>query len=147
MLETYEKEHIKPRTYTRYQGLITAHINPTLGEQNIEDLSRRDIQEFLSQQKAEGNIRTSSKLSASSANLTLTVLNLAFSYAYDMEIIEQILCTQIRRSREDAKKVEAFTKEEQRKIETAIMESEDPPPVRNSPLLIYRSSYRRIVGA
>ena len=34
-LETYEKEHIKSRTYSRYQGLITAHINPTLGEQNM----------------------------------------------------------------------------------------------------------------
>lgn len=41
-LEIYEKEHIKSRTYSRYQGLITAHINPMLGEQNIEDLSRRD---------------------------------------------------------------------------------------------------------
>lgn len=125
-LEIYEKEHIKSRTYSRYQGLITAHINPMLGEQNIEDLSRRDIQEFLSQQKAEGNIRTGGgKLSATSANLMLTVLNLAFEYACDMEIIEQNPCTRIRRSREDAKKVEAFTKEEQRKIETAIMESED----------------------
>jgi len=125
-LETYEKEHIKSRTYSRYQGIITAHINPTLGEQHIETLSRRDIQEFLSNQKAEGNIRTGGgKLSATSANLMLTVLNLAFEYACDMEIIEQNPCTRIRRSREDAKKVEAFTKDEQRKIENAIIKSED----------------------
>ena len=85
-LETYEKEHIKSRTSSRYQGIITAHINPTLGEQHIETLSRRDIQEFLSNQKAEGNIRTGGgKLSATSANLMLTVLNLAFEYACDIE--------------------------------------------------------------
>ena len=126
-LETYEKEHIKSRTYSRYQGLITAHINPTLGEQHIETLSRRDIQEFLSNQKAEGNIRTGGgKLSATSANLMLTVLNLAFEYACDMDMLEQNPCSRIRRSREEAKKVEAFTKDEQRKIESAIIESEDP---------------------
>lgn len=126
-LETYEKEHIKSRTYSRYQGIITAHINPTLGEQHIETLSRRDIQEFLSNQKAEGNIRTGGgKLSATSANLMLTVLNLAFEYACDMDMVEQNPCARIRRSREDAKKVEAFTKDEQRKIENAIIKSEDP---------------------
>ena len=126
-LETYEKEHIKSRTYSRYQGIITAHINPTLGEQHIETLSRRDIQEFLSNQKAEGNIRTGGgKLSATSANLMLTVLNLAFEYACDMDMVEQNPCARIRRSREEAKKVEAFTKDEQRKIESAIIESEDP---------------------
>ena len=125
-LETYEKEHIKSRTYSRYQGLITAHINPTLGEQNIEDLSRRDIQEFLSQQKAEGNIRSGGgKLSATSANLMLTVLNLAFEYACDMDLLQQNPCERIRRSREDSKKIEAFTKDEQRKIENAIMGSDD----------------------
>lgn len=125
-LETYEKEHVKARTYSRYQGLITTHINPTLGMQNIEELSRRDIQEFLSQQKAEGNIRTGGgKLSATSANLMLTVLNLAFEYACDMELLEQNPCERIRRSREEPKKVEAFTKDEQRRLEQAIMESGD----------------------
>ena len=126
-LETYEKEHIKSRTYSRYQGLITAHINPILGEQHIETLNRRDIQDFLSRQKAEGNIRSGGgKLSATSANLMLTVLNLAFEYACDMELLQQNPCERIRRSRENAKKVEAFTKDEQRKIENMILESDDP---------------------
>ncbi len=125
-LDSYEKEHIKARTYSRYQGLITMHINPALGSQNIADISRRDIQEFLMQQKSDGNLRNNGgKLSATSANLMLTVLNLAFEYACDMEMIEQNPCTRIRRSREDCKKVEAFTKEEQRKIEKAIVDSDD----------------------
>lgn len=33
-LEIYQKEHIKARTYSRYQGLITMHIVPMLGYQN-----------------------------------------------------------------------------------------------------------------
>ena len=56
----------------------------------------------------------------------LTVLNLAFEYACDMELLQQNPCERLRRSREDAKKVEAFTKDEQRKIENTIMESNDP---------------------
>jgi integrase len=43
-----------------------------------------------------------------------------------MELLQQNPCERIRRSREEAKKVEAFTKDEQRKIENAIIESEDP---------------------
>lgn len=126
-LECYEKERVKHQTYTRYHGLITAHINPAIGERHVEALSRRDIQAFLSHQRATGNIRTGGgKLSAASANLLLTVLKLAFEYACDMKIIPQNSCTRIRRSREDARKVEAFTKAEQRKIETAILTSNDP---------------------
>ena len=56
-LETYQKEHIKARTYSRYHGIITTHILPILGEREISDLGRRDIQEFLTQQKEEGNMR------------------------------------------------------------------------------------------
>ena len=125
-LETYEKEHVKARTYSRYHGLITSHINPILGDLNIEELSRREIQDFLSNQKSTGNIRTGGgKLSATSANLMLTVLNLACEYACDMEIIKQNPCERIKRSREDTKKIEAFTKDEQRRIENEILQSND----------------------
>ena len=34
-LEDYEKERVKARTYSRYEGLITLHILPELGD--IED--------------------------------------------------------------------------------------------------------------
>ena len=54
-LETYQKEHIKARTYSRYQGLISMHIVPTLGERSISEVGRREIQEFLTQQKKDGN--------------------------------------------------------------------------------------------
>ena len=88
-LETYQKEHIKARTYSRYQGLISMHILPALGATNISELGRREIQEFLTQQKKDGNIRNGEKLSATSANMMLSVLNLAFEYACDMEYIEE----------------------------------------------------------
>ncbi len=124
-LETYQKEHIKARTYSRYQGLISMHILPALGTKNISDLGRREIQEFLTQQKKDGNIRNGEKLSATSANMMLSILNLAFEYACDMEYIEENPCLRVRRTKAETKKIEAFTVEEQRAIESEIARSDD----------------------
>ena len=124
-LESYQKEHIKARTYSRYQGLITMHIVPTLGERNISELGRREIQEFLTQQKKDGNMRNGEKLSATSTNMMLSVLNLAFEYACDMEYVEENPCVRVRRTKAEAKKIEAFTLEEQRAIEAEIARSRD----------------------
>ena len=124
-LEIYQKEHIKARTYSRYQGLITMHIVPMLGERNISELGRREIQEFLTQQKKDGNMRNGEKLSATSTNMMLSVLNLAFEYACDMEYIEENPCVRVRRTKAETKKIEAFTIEEQRAIEMEISRSND----------------------
>ncbi len=124
-LEIYQKEHIKARTYSRYQGLISLHILPALGATNISELGRREIQEFLTQQKKGGNIRNGEKLSAASTNMMLSVLNLAFEYACDMEYIEENPCVRVRRTKAETKKIEAFTVEEQRAIESEIARSDD----------------------
>lgn len=124
-LEIYQKEHIKARTYSRYQGLITMHIVPALGDRSISELGRRGIQAFLSQQKKDGNMRNGEKLSATSTNMMLSVLNLAFEYACDMEYIEENPCVRVRRTKAETKKVEAFTVEEQRAIESEIARSDD----------------------
>ena len=124
-LEIYQKEHIKARTYSRYEGLITMHITPALGKKNISELGRREIQEFLTQQKRDGNIRNGKKLSATSTNMMLSVLNLAFEYACDMEYIEENPCIRVRRTKAETKRVEAFTIKEQRAIEREISGAED----------------------
>ena len=124
-LEKYKKEEIKARTYSRYQGLISMHIVPTLGDRNISELGRREIQEFLAQQKKDGNMRSGEKLSATSTNMMLSILNLAFEYACDMEYIEENPCVRVRRTKAETKKIEAFTVEEQRAIEMEISRSND----------------------
>ena len=121
----YQKEHIKMRTYSRYQGLIMMHIVPILGEQNIAELGRRDIQELLLQQKKDGNVRNGEGLSAASINMILSVLNLAFEYARDMEYIEENPCVRVKRTKAETKKIVAFTVEEQRAIEMEISRSDD----------------------
>ena len=124
-LENYEKERVKPRTYSRYQGILVSHIIPALGNTEISELSRRQIQEFLAQKKKDGNVKNGESLSATSTNLMLTVLNMAFEYAFDMELIEENPCVRLKRVPEDSKKVEAFTKDEQRRLEARIDVEED----------------------
>ncbi|MBO5354612.1 MAG: site-specific integrase [Clostridia bacterium] len=124
-LETYQKDHIKSRTYRRYQGLIEMHIIPSLGEYEISEIGRKEIQEFLLQQKKDGNVKNGDKLSATSTNMMLSILSLAFEYAYDMEYVKDNPCIKVRRTKVESKKVEAFTLEEQRLIEQAIVQSDD----------------------
>ncbi len=124
-LETYQKERIKARTYSRYKGLISMHIFPELGAKNISEVGRRDIQEFLNKQKKGGNVRNGEKLSAASANMLLSVLNLAFEYACDMDYIEENPCLRVRRTKAETKKADSFTVGEQRAIESEIVESDD----------------------
>jgi len=115
-LEQYEKTRVKSRTYSRYRSLIDLHISPALGDVEITALNRKQIQEFLTQKKKEGNMRNGETMSSSSTNLMLTVLNMAFEYGIDMEICKNNPCLRLKRSPDDCKKVEAFTIDEQRKI-------------------------------
>ena len=124
-LDNYEKERVKPRTYSRYQSIIELHLVPEFGDISIENLKRRAIQEFLTKKKKEGNLLSGKELSSASTNLMLTVLSMAFEYAIDMEICEDNPCVRLKRIPEDSKKIEAFTRDEQKKIEAYIKSSDD----------------------
>lgn len=89
-LENYEKDRVKPRTYSRYQSIIELHLIPELGDITVKDLKRRIIQDFLSKKKKEGNLCSGKTLSSTSTNLMLTVLSMAFEYAIDMELCDDM---------------------------------------------------------
>ena len=124
-LETYEKDRVKVRTYSRYKSIIELHLIPELGDINIDNLKRRAIQEFLIKKKKDGNLVNGKALSSASVNLIHTVLSMAFEYAIDMEICEVNPCIRLKRMPEDCKQIEAFTRDEQKKIEIYIKDSED----------------------
>ena len=123
-LDRCERERVKPRTYSRYKGLTIQHILPELGDTQIDDLGRRQISEFLIAHQADGNLRGEA-LSATSTNLMLTVLNAAFTYACDMDLLPANPCDRIRRVPGPPSRVDAFTREEQRRLEEAIAAGED----------------------
>ena len=126
-LDFYERDRVKTRTYSRYEGIITLHILPVLGDIEIDMLSKRQLQEFLVEKRRSGGIKNNGgPLSSSSINLMLTVLSLAFEYACDMEMLPENPCARLKRPREEARTVEAFTRDEQRRIEAEIDRKKDP---------------------
>ncbi len=120
-----QQERIKAQTYARYKGLIELHIVPALGEQDICILTRRQISDFLFEKRHSGNQRYDGGLSPISINLMLSILNMAFDYAYDREYVENNPCDRVKRvPAVDRKHADAFTKEEQKRLEQTI-EAED----------------------
>ncbi len=120
-MEQEEHEKIKPQTYERYRNLCKLHILPVLGEIPAEQVTRKQITELLNQKRHDGNLRFPGGLSSVSLNLILSVLNMAFSWACDMEWLEHNPCDRVRRfSAIGTRQVDAFTKEEQKRLEKCI---------------------------
>ncbi len=120
-----QQERIKAQTYARYKGLIELHIIPAIGEQDICILTRRQISDFLAEKRHSGNLRYDGGLSPISINLMLSILNMAFEYAFDREYVENNPCERVKRVPIiERKHTDAFTKEEQSSIEH-IIEAED----------------------
>ncbi len=116
-----QHERIKAQTYARYKGLIELHIVPAIGEQDIGLLTRRQISDFLSEKRHSGNQRYDGGLSPISINLMLSILNMAFEYAFDREYLENNPCDRVKRVPTiERKHADAFTKKEQRKLEQTI---------------------------
>ncbi len=116
-----QRENVKPRTFSRYEGIIEGHIAPsTLGAREIVAVTKREVQDFVTAQRKKVNARTGKMLSATSINLMLTVLRLAFDYACDMDYIAENPCANVRRLRAETKQAEAFTVAEQRALEKEI---------------------------
>ncbi len=57
-LNKYAKLTLKVISYTRYQDLIHIHINPILGEYNIQDITPTTLQDFVLQKLKNGNTIT-----------------------------------------------------------------------------------------
>ncbi len=129
LLEWLEKEQrgrIKLQTYARYRGLIELHIFPTIGSESIFSITRRQISDFLAEKRYAGNHRYAGGLSSSSINLIQSILSMAFEYACDREFIESNPCSRIKRMHIPTKKsTDAFTKEEQKMLESVIESKND----------------------
>ncbi len=117
---------IKAQTDTRYRSLIELHILPALGTEEIGCIGKRQISDFLAEMNQNGNIRSGGGLSAVSINLMLSILNMAFEYACDREYIQSNPCINVKRVPSvQTRRADAFTKEEQRRIEQVIQEEGD----------------------
>lgn len=115
------RDEIKPRTLLRYECCLNQHLYPHFQDEEIDNLTPRDMQRWIQILKEDVSNRTKKILSPSSINTFIAILKMIFGYAYDFEIILNNPTARIRRmpSKEE-KRVKAFTREEQIRIENYI---------------------------
>ncbi len=129
LLENWLEEKrcsVRPQTYARYKGLIELHIASEFKSAEVSAVSRRHIIDFIAGKQAGAGRNSNGGMSPVSINLMLSVLSMAFEYALDHEILKSNPCERVRRIPSSAcRYVDAFTKEEQIKLEQVINESDD----------------------
>ncbi len=130
-LET-KKCLIKPKTYKSYDALIRNHIIPSLGEKQVNEINRKDIQDFLFKLSDNGILRTAHKAK--------TLLKAIFSViCYDYGVKNPLMKVELQAY--VAKKGRAFSKEEEWQIIKSCMSSNT---LGNSSLLLMMYTGMRV---
>ncbi len=120
-LTKYQVHRVKPQTYAGYRRLVDIHILPALGHVPICSVTRQMLNEYLDNERDYGNRHTGGSLSSACINMLITVLNMAFEYACDINELDVNPMGRIRRKNKNPVRfVDAFTRDEQRKLETEI---------------------------
>ena len=105
----------KARTYEKYERICRRHLTPKLGEYEMEMLSVSVLQRFVA-----GMIAS---LSPNTVNIVISVLKKSLKQAVVYGVAERQYSDGIIRPKLEEKRVDCFTKEEQKKIEEYILQS------------------------
>ncbi len=108
---------VKSKTLYNYQRIIDLHINLSLGDYEITKLDTKIIQDFIYMLGKNGNKKTNKGLSQNMISMVLTVLKSCMNYCIGIKALEFNPCDGVRKPKSVPKKVENFTKLEQKKIE------------------------------
>ena len=113
-LAFYVKPTTKEQTHKKYSRIIQNHIIPHLGNYDLSELSAIVLQNFTVQQMEKG-------LSANTVNVLLSIIKSSLRRAVSLDIIDKEYTSTIVRPKIREKRVNCFSKEEQRKIESYII--------------------------
>ena len=122
-LNNYIKPSAKERTYIRYEQLIRTHIAPKIGAMGINDLTPIVLQSFVTELLSSGNDKTGKGLSANTVNAIISVLKNSLRTAHLLGYAKDYTANMIKRPKLNERKIECFTLAEQKKIETAALNS------------------------
>lgn len=124
-LNKYSKYSLKIRTYNLYKNICSKHINPVLGNYSMEELTVEIIQDFIIVKIEHGNLKTKEPLSNNTVICIISLLKQALKLAYSMEIIEKDIASKIKQLPNNEKRIEAFERSEQKKLETLCLHSKE----------------------
>ena len=116
-LNKYTKHAVKLRTYDRYKYIIEKHINPKLGNFELDDLSATTLQDFVLSELETGNLNNGTALANNSVIGIVNVLKGALTQAKSLEIINREFAGKVKLPQATEKPVTAFERQEQEKLE------------------------------
>ena len=122
-LNNYIKPSAKERTYIRYEQLIRTHIAPKIGGNDVNDLTPIVLQSFVTELLNAGNLKTGKELSANFVNMVISVIQNSLKTAHLVGIANEYTANKIKRPRTKEKQVECLSCQEQKKIETYVLNS------------------------
>lgn len=114
-LENTVKPTVKYRTYEKYGRIIKNQIDPDLGEADLAALSAAALQAFTAD--------ISLKYSSNTVNGIVAVIRGSLERACQMGLIDRQFADSIKRPRTVEKRVECFSVDEQKKIESYVLKS------------------------
>lgn len=122
-LENYVKPSVKVRTYERYALILEKHIAKDIGEYEINALSALILQNYITKLLQNGNCKTGKGLSANSVNSIISLIQNSLRTANMLGIAKEYTADKIKRPKLTEKPVECFSMQEQKQIESAVLNS------------------------
>lgn len=119
------RARLKGGTINKYQSLIETHIMSELGEIKITELSSTKVNTFLESKMSKGRINGSGGLSPSYVRSIMLVVNAAIKYAVSEQLCVP-LKTPICKPSVGKPELSVLTVEDQKKLETALLNHFDP---------------------
>ena len=124
-LNKYTKHAVKLRTYERYRYIIEKHINPKLGNYELDDLSAVILQDFVLGELECGNLNTQGPLANNSVIGIVNVLKSSLAEAKDLEVTSKDYTGKIKLPISTEKPVTAFERHEQEKLEKYCLQAKN----------------------
>lgn len=109
-----KRRTVKESTYKSYCNILETHILPRLGNFSINEITRKDVQDFLFELSDKGKMRTAQKIKI--------ILSAVFDMAYEDYGLKTPMA-KIVLSHYEVKKGNAFTKTDEKQIVDFCMEN------------------------
>lgn len=122
-LNKYAKLTLKPRSYNGYADIIRLHINPILGEYDIQNITPTILQDYVIEKLKSGNFITHQPLASNTVCRIVSVLKQAFNLALNLDLISKNPTTTIKLPASKEKEILALTREEQKTLEEYCLKS------------------------
>ena len=124
--ENYVKPTSKTKTCICYSSIIGRQIIPKLGDYELDEITPLILQRFITELLTTGNSKTGGGLASNSVNLIITIVQESLETAVTVGLTETYIGDKVKRPKTKERKVESFSRTEQKLIEEAVLKHSKP---------------------